>query len=98
MSQDRNLTRCWQRFKERVKNRWTSLRDSDLDVYQRDFNQLTEQIRAHCDESRDVVRNFIDILWFEIYVQGSRQRMGSDDIEGWEADSMTAAHIKVVKK
>ena len=99
MSQNRKLNRCWQSFKERVKDRWARLRDSDLDIYQGDFNQLTEQIRRQCDASRDEVRNFIDSLWFEIYVRGSRQRMASEDIEEWRAGSVTAGDsMEVVEK
>jgi len=62
----------WEKFKARIKGRWQQLSDEDLEYCRNDFQVLSEQIQMRCEESRDTVQNYIDNLWFEIYVRGAK--------------------------
>ena len=63
---------AWNRFKNRLRGRWDSLSEKELDRYEGRFDSLVKIIHERCSEPRDEVQNFIDNLWFEIYVRGSR--------------------------
>lgn len=72
MAQTASKDRKWRQFKDRVKLRWDELSDSELDRLEGRFNLLSDLIQQRFDESHEVVQDFIDNLWFEIYVRGSR--------------------------
>jgi broad specificity phosphatase PhoE len=72
MSRD-EFIKPWERFKERLKLRWSGLSDQELDEYRGEFDLLCRAIAESFDESRATVQNFVDNLWFEVYVRGSKQ-------------------------
>lgn len=63
----------WENFKVRLKLRWKQLTDEDIEACRDNFNTLSDRVQACCGESREVAQNFIDNLWFEIYVRGAKQ-------------------------
>jgi len=63
----------WQKLKTRIKQRWESLSDEDLDPCRDDFPSLLLNIQHICQEPRSVVLDYIDNLWFEIFVRGTKQ-------------------------
>jgi len=69
----------WEKFKNRIKSRWEDIRDEELESCRSDFNLISSVIQKHSRESKDIIRNFVDNLWFEIYVRGGRH--GSHSLE-----------------
>lgn len=64
----------WNLFKSRLRARWKDLSDHELDRCRGSFGVLARIIERRFNESRDGVIDYIDNLWFEIYVRGSRHR------------------------
>lgn len=63
---------AWNRFKRRLRDRWDFLSERELNRYEGKFDLLVKIIHQRCREPKEEVQNFIDNLWFEIYVRGSR--------------------------
>jgi|GEM_PF-1820562 len=66
--------RNWITFREKIKNRWQVLSDNDIDRCRGHFTALANIIERRCNESRLAVIDYIDNLWFEIYVRNSRHQ------------------------
>lgn len=64
----------WTAFKQRVQNRWRDISDHEIERCRGRFAVLSGIIARRCNESRNAVMDYIDNLWFEIYVRGSRHR------------------------
>jgi hypothetical protein len=67
------VNRSWENFKERIRTRWEGLESSDLDLCRHDYRQLVDKIYQGSNDSREAVQNYVDNLWFEIFVRASRQ-------------------------
>ncbi|HTL46898.1 MAG TPA: hypothetical protein VL688_02410 [Verrucomicrobiae bacterium] len=63
----------WEKFKARLKERWEDLQDDEIDLCINDFDLLSVKIQQRFHESRDVVQDYVDNLWFEIFVRSARQ-------------------------
>lgn len=62
----------WEMFKARIKDRWGNLTDELIDSHKNDLNTLVSHIQGVSEESRQVIQDYVDSLWFEIYVRRSR--------------------------
>lgn len=51
--------------------------NSDLDACRNDFDSLCLKIEDLSQEPKTVIQNFIDNLWFELFVRPSRQNHSS---------------------
>lgn len=63
----------WKRFKQRVRSRWKGLQDEEIELYRDDMDRLCDRIHERFHEPRIRVQDFIDNLWFEIFVRSSKQ-------------------------
>lgn len=75
-----NADKVWENFKLRLVSRWESLDDRELDACRNDFESLCLKIQELSKEPKTVIQNFIDNLWFELFVRPSRQNHSSKSL------------------
>lgn len=66
--------RNWDTFRSKIQNRWQNLSDNEIDRCRGHFSALARTIERRCNESRLGVMDYIDNLWFEVYVRNSRHQ------------------------
>lgn len=69
LGKERTEDTRWNSYKVQLKKRWNNLTDYEIDHYRGSFNHLAKAIEIKCSESHEVVQDFIDRLWFEIYLR-----------------------------
>lgn len=87
--------KIWDKFKQRLKERWDGLSDSDMDPYREDLSSLSARIQSTYGDSREVVQGFIDNLWFEIFVRGTKNNFTLNNLQSrlsGGSQSPAAAH------
>lgn len=65
----------------RIKERWSFVQVDELECCRNDFDLLSCKLQECTHESKEVVRNFVDNLWFEIYVRGTKQGVPSFELQ-----------------
>jgi|GEM_PF-856527 len=81
MNEQKNQA-VWEMFKARLKERWKNLTDDLIDAHKNDFNTLIAHIQSVSEESREVIQDYVDSLWFEIYVRPSRSSYSKNPLNG----------------
>jgi hypothetical protein len=90
MKHNEIVSKNWETFKTRLKSRW-NLPDSEIDRYQSNLNLLCQKIQTHYQESRIIVQDFVDNLWFEVFVRSSRKSLPEDSPVFERPDNRLAA-------